>query len=146
MTQCLLLFQNFKIGHGGDGEVVKRVTEEIRSRLSSPLLYPSSCPLKKSICNKNQNQKFLFYPLKKLLIQSCYVPWVSFAMLILIMCLLAMSDSETPWILAPPSMGCPRQEYWIGFLLQGIFLTQGSNPSPALQADSLLPEPPGRPC
>ena len=30
-------------------------------------------------------------------------------------------------------------------LLQGILLTQGSNPSPALQADSLLSEPPGKP-
>ena len=29
------------------------------------------------------------------------------------------------------SIGSPRQEYWMGchFLLQGIFLTQGSNPS-----------------
>ena len=31
------------------------------------------------------------------------------------------------------------------FLLQGIFLAQGLKPgSPALQADSLLPEPPGK--
>ena len=30
------------------------------------------------------------------------------------------------------------------FLLQGIFLTQGSLMSPALQADSLPPEPPGK--
>ena len=39
----------------------------------------------------------------------------------------------TPWTVAcqaPLSMGLPRQEYWSGlpFLLQGIFLTQGSNP------------------
>ena len=39
----------------------------------------------------------------------------------------------TPWTAAhqaPPSMGFSRQEYWSGchFLLQGIFLTQGSNP------------------
>ena len=40
----------------------------------------------------------------------------------------------TPWTVAyqaPPSMGFSRQEYWSGlpfhFLLQGIFLTQGSN-------------------
>ena len=37
-----------------------------------------------------------------------------------------------PWTVAPQaplSMGFPRQEYWGGwpFLLQGIFLTQGSN-------------------
>ena len=38
-----------------------------------------------------------------------------------------------PWTAAhqaPPSMGFSGQEYWSGlpFLLQGIFLTQGSNP------------------
>ena len=52
----------------------------------------------------------------------------------------------TPWTVArqvPLSMGFSRQEYWSGFhfLLQGIFLTQGSNPCllPLLhwQADSL---------
>ena len=48
----------------------------------------------------------------------------------------------------PLSMGFSRQEYWSGlpFPFQGIFLTQGSNPSPALQADSLPSEPPGKPC
>ena len=40
---------------------------------------------------------------------------------------------ETPWNIAcqsPLSMEFSRQEYWSGlpFLLQGIFLTQGSNP------------------
>ena len=36
-----------------------------------------------------------------------------------------------------------RPEYWSGLsLLQGIFPTQGSNPGPALQADSLPSEPP----
>ena len=45
-----------------------------------------------------------------------------------------MSNSfVTPWTVAhqaPLSMGFPRQEYWSGlchFLLQVIFLTQGSN-------------------
>ena len=43
-----------------------------------------------------------------------------------------MSDSAAPWTVAhqaPLSMGFSRQEYWSGchFLLQGIFLTQGSN-------------------
>ena len=45
-----------------------------------------------------------------------------------------MTDSfGTPWSTvpqAPLSMGLPRQEYWSGlpFLLQGIFLTWGTNP------------------
>ena len=40
----------------------------------------------------------------------------------------------TPWTVArqaPLSMGFPRLENWSRFLLQGIFLTQGSNPSKA---------------
>ena len=45
-------------------------------------------------------------------------------------------------------MGCPGQVYWGGllwyFFLQGIFLTQGLNPSPALQVESLPFEPPGK--
>ena len=57
----------------------------------------------------------------------------------------------TPWTAAcqaPLSMGFPRQRYWSGLLfpLQGVFLNQGPNPkSLALQADSLLSEPPGKP-
>ena len=44
-----------------------------------------------------------------------------------------VSDSPTPWTVAhqaPLSMGFSRQEYWSGChsLLQGISLTQGSNP------------------
>ena len=42
-----------------------------------------------------------------------------------------ISDSLRPhWHQAPRSMGCSRQEYWMGchFLLQGIFPTQGLNP------------------
>ena len=36
--------------------------------------------------------------------------------------------SKTVACQAPLSMGCPRQENWSGYsLLQGIFLTQGSN-------------------
>ena len=54
----------------------------------------------------------------------------------------------------PLSLGFSRQEYWIGlpFLSSRDLLTQGSNPgllhcrwSTALQADSLLPEPPSKP-
>ena len=59
--------------------------------------------------------------------------------------------SATLWTVAHQallSMGFSRQEYWSGCcaLLQGIFPTQGSNPGlPALQEDSWLPEPPGKP-
>ena len=54
---------------------------------------------------------------------------------------------------APLSMEFPRQEYWSGlpFPSSGIFPTQGLNSGPlhcrrslALQADSLLTEPPGK--
>ena len=56
-----------------------------------------------------------------------------------------------PWTVAlqaPLSMGCPRQEYWRGlpFPTPGDLPNPGIEPkSPALQADSLLTEPPGKP-
>ena len=62
-----------------------------------------------------------------------------------------MSDSATPWTVvsqAPPSMGFSRQEYWSGL----PFPSPGDLPnleieprSPALQADALTSEPPGKP-
>ena len=49
---------------------------------------------------------------------------------------------------APPSMGFPRQEYWSGlpFPFPGDLSNPGMEPeSPALQADALSSEPPGKP-
>ena len=57
----------------------------------------------------------------------------------------------TPWTIArqaPLSMGFSMQEYWSGlpFPPQGDLPNPGINPrSPALQTDSLLSEPPGKP-
>ena len=57
----------------------------------------------------------------------------------------------TPWTVArqvPLSMGFPRLECWSGlpFLSPGNLPDPGIKPgSPALQADSLLTEPPGKP-
>ena len=57
----------------------------------------------------------------------------------------------TPWTVAyqaPPSMGFSRQEYWSGVPLPspGGLPNPGIEPrSPALQADALPSEPPGRP-
>ena len=57
----------------------------------------------------------------------------------------------TPWIVAyqvPPSMGFFRQEYWNGLPVPspGDLPDPGIEPrSPALQADALLSEPPGKP-
>ena len=65
-------------------------------------------------------------------------------------CQSVVSDSAIPWTIAcqaPLSMEFSRQNTGVGYhsLLQGNFLTQGSNPgSLALQADSLLSEPPGK--
>ena len=56
-----------------------------------------------------------------------------------------------PWTVvyqAPPSMGCSRQEYWSGlpFPSPGDLPDLGIKPrSPALQADALPSEPPGKP-
>ena len=57
----------------------------------------------------------------------------------------------TPWTVAhqaPPSMGFSGQEYWSGlpFLSPGDLPDPGIEPrSPALQADALTSEPPGKP-
>ena len=62
-----------------------------------------------------------------------------------------MSDSATPWTVAnqaPLSMEFFRQEYWIGlpFPSPGDLPDPGIKPrSPALHADALLSEPPGKP-
>ena len=62
-----------------------------------------------------------------------------------------MFDSETPWTIAhraPLSMEFYRQEYWSGlpFPSPGDLSDPGVEPrSPALQADSLPFEPPGKP-
>ena len=56
-----------------------------------------------------------------------------------------------PWTVAyqaPPSMGFSRQECWSGLLFTspGDLANPGIEPgSPALQADALLSEPPGKP-
>ena len=58
---------------------------------------------------------------------------------------------STPWTAAyqaPPSMRFSRQEYWSGVPLPspGDLPDLGIGPrSPALQADTLLSEPPGKP-
>ena len=59
----------------------------------------------------------------------------------------------TPWTniahQAPSSMGFSRQEYWSGlpFPSPGDLPNPGIEPrSPALQADALTSEPPGKPC
>ena len=57
----------------------------------------------------------------------------------------------TPWTVArqaPLSMGFPRQKYWSGFPFPPLenLPDPGIKPgSPALQADSLSSEPPGKP-
>ena len=56
--------------------------------------------------------------------------------------------SQTIACQAPLSMGFPRQEYWSGLLVpspQDIPDPGMESRSPALQADSLLSEPPGKP-
>ena len=67
------------------------------------------------------------------------------------MALFTVSDSCDPWTVArqaPPSMGFSRQEYQRGlpFPSPGDLPNPRTEPrSPALQADSLSSEPPGKP-
>ena len=64
---------------------------------------------------------------------------------------LCLHDSATPWTVAyqaSPSMGVSRQEYWSGlpFPSPGDLPDPGIKPgSPALEADALTSEPPGKP-
>ena len=69
------------------------------------------------------------------------------------MCVLVLSCVQflaIPWTVAcqdPLSMGFPRQEYWseLPVVSLGDLLNPGIEPgSPALQADSLPSEPPGK--
>ena len=63
---------------------------------------------------------------------------------------LSRVDSVTPWAVtyqSPPSMGFSRQEYWSEFPFPspGDLPGPGFEPgSPALQADTLTSEPPGK--
>ena len=66
-------------------------------------------------------------------------------------CHLVLSNSETLWTVArqaPLSMGFSRQEHWSGSPcpLPGDLPNPGTKPgSPALHAESLPSEPPGKP-
>ena len=63
-------------------------------------------------------------------------------------CVQLLATLQTVAHQAPPSMGFSRQEYWSGlpFPSPGDLPDPGIEPSsPALQADSLLSEPPGNP-
>ena len=72
---------------------------------------------------------------------------VSVKVLLTKLCLtLSPHELYSPLGLCP--LGFPRQEYWSGlpFPSPGYFPTPGIKPgSPALQAYSLPPEPPGKP-
>ena len=90
------------------------------------------------LCSKNLNDYFTFQIRKKerKKVKSLSRVWL-FA---------------TPWTdvahQAPPSMGFSRQEYWSGlpFASPGDLPDPGIEPkSPALQADTLTSEPPGKP-
>ena len=72
-------------------------------------------------------------------------------LMLLLSCFSHVRLCETPWTTghqAPLSMGFPRQEYWSGlpFPSPGDLPEPGIKPRfPALQADALPSEPPGKP-
>ena len=78
--------------------------------------------------------------------QYCYPPC-----LVMVKSLSRVRLFATPWTVAyqaPPSMGFSRQEYWSGlpFPSPGDLPDPGLEPrSPALEADALTSEPPGKP-
>ena len=58
--------------------------------------------------------------------------WISWCCMCAVLRCSVVSNSLQPHGLLPTRLLCPwgfsRQEYWNGLFLQGIFLTQGSNP------------------
>ena len=77
--------------------------------------------------------------------------WVCVWVWVCVSCLVMSDSLAAPWTIAhqaPLSTEFSRQEYWSGlpFLSPGYLPDAGIKPgSPALQADSLLSEPPGKP-
>jgi len=88
-------------------------------------------------------QEYIYYILKEITIRiKAQDKWRN----ILFSCKVV---SDSPWTIALQaalSMGFPRQNYWsMCHLLQGIFLTQGSNSHPLhWQADFFTTEPSGK--
>ena len=76
---------------------------------------------------------------------------INLLLLLLLSCFSRVGLCATPWTVAyqaPQSMEFSRQEYWSGlsFPSPGNLPNPGIEPrSPALQADALLSEPPGKP-
>ena len=99
---------------------------------------------------KEQNSNFEVW---FLLNAYCFCTIVSQTMISQIpcVCISCVQLFATPWTVAhqaPTSMGFSRQEYWSGlpFASPGDLPNPGIEPrSPALQADALTSEPPGKP-
>ena len=138
--QCT--FHSIHFLHEGQRTVAapRRITLEKVIEIFRPSFFPAKCQVPKLYPLKNRELK----PHKEISegvshsivsnssIQLCLTLWPHE--------LLAQQ--------APLSMGFPRQEYWRGLPLPppGKLLDQGIKPrSPALQADSLPSEPPGKP-
>ena len=77
--------------------------------------------------------------------------WLNTLETVVVLSLSCVQFFATPWTIAyqaPPSMGFSRQEYWSGlpFPSPGDLPNPGIEPgSPALEADALTSEPPGKP-
>ena len=115
----------------------------------------------KCMLSSSGNSKHLFLPDKVASFQNVIIKYNVCSMLLPFLILLLLeSESEllshiqlfrTPWTVAyqaPLSMGFSWQEYWsrVPFPSPGDLVDPGSEPRfPALQADTLLSEPPGKP-
>ena len=108
------------------------------------------------VCGKVETPfSLILFPHEGTSIRARFLAWYCLCLCLCVcahMCSVQLSKSfAISWTVAhqpPLSMWFPRQEYWVGshFLLQSIFPTQRSNPGfdPALQADSLLTDLPGK--
>ena len=92
---------------------------------------------------EEQHKSLLWKESESEVVKSCLTFWEPHGLYVALF--------GTPWTVAyevPPSVGFSRQEYWSGlpFLSPGDLPDPGIDPrSPALQADTLTSEPPGKP-
>ena len=119
---CFATFYIIRVG-GGSGKWFLRIYFE-----SLQWFLTWKCH---TYCVLMSGWKFNFNTLFHTYIKLCYGGVLIVVLIVAKLC----PTLATPWTVAlqpPLSMGFPRQEYRVGchFLLQGIFPTQGSNPSP----------------
>ena len=146
-----------------DSEVFKTPNLKQSVNIFPPAAFLRACRCQGTLCHfKSEGGTFLHPP--KFFDHSTLSCWASYGITSSLYCNKRVKSNKvkvkllsrvqlfaTPWTVAyqaPPSMGFPRQECWSGlpFPSPGDLPDPGVEPrSPALLAEALLSEPPGKP-